>query len=194
LFKNAVASYPRLKPLVLKLEGWNKTWVEGVSTDPPAFEDDLSQATKPVRDHIVKHITDSMNRLVSIVNRDNNTKSFQKRTAYIVPAGSNEGVIGALETSYDGPGEERQDGPRHDNDFLNIQDIRIAPTQEELLSTFPPFLGANIYGAPHPHPVHSMQRLLDIQFRLLREELTLVSRLSYALDADYLQGTASAVC
>jgi hypothetical protein len=65
----------------------------------------------------------------------------------------------------------REVGPRHDNDFENIHSIKIAPTQDEMLSAVAPFLPANIPGAAHHLPDGSMERLLDIQFRLLREEL-----------------------
>lgn len=85
-----------------------------------------------------------------------------------------DGIISALRITYDGPGELSREGKRHDNDFIDIQDIRIAPTREELLSRAIPFLPANIYDAPHPLPQDSMERILDIQFRLLREELTYV--------------------
>ncbi|KAI6021428.1 hypothetical protein BKA83DRAFT_166314 [Pisolithus microcarpus] len=47
-----------------------------------------------------------------------------------------------------------------------------APTHEELMCPIEPFLPATLYDAPHPASAESMERLLDIQFRLLREELT----------------------
>lgn len=81
-------------------------------------------------------------------------------------------IVGALFQGYEGPGEERQGGPRHDNDFIEIAQIKIAPTNEELISRIPPYLPANIPNAPHTYPPDSIHRLLDIQFRLLREELT----------------------
>ena len=80
-----------------------------------------------------------------------------------------------LEAYYSGPGELREEGPRHDNDFVNIQDIKVAPTDNELLCRLRPFLPANIPNAPHPLPANSMSRLMDIQFRLLREELLSVA-------------------
>jgi hypothetical protein len=80
-------------------------------------------------------------------------------------------LIGPLEIHYDPAGHLRAVGPRHDNDFEDIQTIVIPPTQDEMLSPSAPFLPANIPGAPHHLPAESMERLLDIQFRLLREEL-----------------------
>lgn len=84
---------------------------------------------------------------------------------------SEEGDIAALHNAYEGPGSLRPEGPRHDNDFVDINDIRIAPTHNELISRISPYLPANIHAAPHPYSPESMERLLDIQFRLLREEL-----------------------
>jgi len=80
-----------------------------------------------------------------------------------------------LTNTYEPPGTLRDGGtPRHDNDFTDIRDIRIAPTHEELLCPLPPYLPVFLPMAPHHHPVNSMQRHLDIQFRLLREEMMYV--------------------
>jgi hypothetical protein len=61
-------------------------------------------------------------------------------------------------------------GGRHDNDNASIVAISIAPTQEELASTLSSFVPSTLHDAPHHLPMHSMERLMDIQFRLLREE------------------------
>jgi len=80
-----------------------------------------------------------------------------------------------LTNTYEPPGTLRDGGtPRHDNDFTDIPDIRIAPTHEELLCPLPPYLPVFLPMAPHHLPVNSMQRHLDIQFRLLREEMMYV--------------------
>ena len=83
-----------------------------------------------------------------------------------------EALTSRLEQTYDPPGTLRGGGePRHDNDFTDIRDIRIAPTNEELLCPLPPYLPVFLPTAPHHLPESSMERHLDIQFRLLREEL-----------------------
>ena len=61
-------------------------------------------------------------------------------------------------------------GGRHDNDHASIAAIAIAPTQQELGSTLSSFVPSTLHDAPHHLPMQSMERLLDIQFRLLREE------------------------
>jgi hypothetical protein len=77
-----------------------------------------------------------------------------------------------LELAHDPPGTLRNGGlPHHDNDFINIWDIRIAPTHEELVCPLPPNLPIFLPLVPHRLPEGSMERHLDIQFRLLREEM-----------------------
>ena len=175
--------YSRLAPLVRNLHGWVQTWIEGISATPPAFDDPFKTTTIAARDHITSHLTSKVDRLMAIVDREQTKidRSLQHDGSAMTLSPhmrSNEGIIAALHTSYDGPGADRRDGPRHDNDHLDIDHIRIAPTHEELTSRILPFLPANLYDAPHPLPSDSMARLLDIQFRLLREELTYVQTVS----------------
>ena len=175
-FKNAIAIYPRLAPLIRNLESWVTTWTNGISTVPAIFDDPIKDGSAEARAHIIHHLTGKVIRLIAIVDREQGklNRASQKTSSVSGSNLSNEGIIAALRTTYDGPGTDRPEGPRHDNDHLEIDQIRIAPTHEELISRIPPFLPSNFYGAPHPLPPDSMQRLLDIQFRLLREELTCV--------------------
>ncbi|KAG0046738.1 hypothetical protein BGZ83_008088 [Gryganskiella cystojenkinii] len=76
-----------------------------------------------------------------------------------------------LHVEFDPPGVESAKGPRHDNDLVQIKDIRIVPTQAELTCERPPFLPSNdVPGAPH-HLPPGWPRLLDIHFRLNREDM-----------------------
>ncbi|KAF9373618.1 hypothetical protein CPC16_001761 [Podila verticillata] len=76
-----------------------------------------------------------------------------------------------LHVDFDPPGLESAEGPRHDNDLVQIKDIRIVPTQAELTCERPPFLPSNdVPGAPH-HLPPGWPRLLDIHFRLNREDM-----------------------
>lgn len=126
------------------------------------------------RVHITGHLKTRVEGLVSIVDREQSKveRSMRKDQPPARSAHNARGIINALQSTYDPPGELRQNGPRHDNDFLDIDNIRIAPTHEELVVDIQPFLPATYFEAPHPFPAASMQRLLDTQFRLLREELT----------------------
>ncbi|KZT10660.1 P-loop containing nucleoside triphosphate hydrolase protein [Laetiporus sulphureus 93-53] len=192
-FKNATATHPSVYPLVLNLRKWTDAWISGISSTPPAFNDVFATTTPQAREHIIQHLNNQVNRLVAIVDRKHNeTQRAQKRVREVpvnLQPGTDEAILAALENSYEGPGELRPNGPRHDNDFVNTSDIRIAPTHDELTCRIPPFLPANIYGAPHPLPAESMEKLLDIQFRLLREELTAPLRLSIQLLLDDLLAT-----
>lgn len=163
---------------MVHLQRWTEAWVAGVSSTPPTFGDVIVKSTPLARDHITQYLKNEINKLVSIAERKNSELQRSKGKARAGPAFSmssdNTGILAALDNAYEGPGESRAEGPRHDNDFVNVSDIRIAPTHGELTSKYDPFLPGNLYGAPHPHPPESMQRLLDIQFRLLREELMCV--------------------
>ncbi|QRW23932.1 Zinc finger, NF-X1-type [Rhizoctonia solani] len=94
-----------------------------------------------------------------------------------------EGLIATLQRNcdYDGPGERREKGPRHDNDKVSISDIRVAPTNEELACYDDPFLPGNFAEAPHFYDSKSVERLIDVQFRLLREELIAPIRMATQL-------------
>jgi hypothetical protein len=76
---------------------------------------------------------------------------------------------------YDPPGELSKNGKRHDNDFEKISDISIIPTKEEVLCGRRPFLPSSLPNTPHFLP-DGMARLLDTQFRLLREDMLNVVR------------------
>ncbi|XHG03912.1 hypothetical protein AWENTII_007198 [Aspergillus wentii] len=76
------------------------------------------------------------------------------------------------------PGELSEFGPRHDNDHALISDIRILPTINEIISTerddFLPV--RNTLNSPSQHHQTGILRLLDSQFRLLREDTSGVIR------------------
>ena len=71
----------------------------------------------------------------------------------------------------DGPGRFSRIGPRHDNDHVNIQDIRILPTADEILCRRHPYMPKKDQSSIH-HLACGQERLLDIHFRQLRYEST----------------------
>jgi hypothetical protein len=161
---------------VLDLSQWIEIWASGITSSPPTFDDVLSSSPVNTRDQIIQHLRLKVEQLVSIVSRE------RARVVQLPSAGNaasnvdaDEGILAALHNSYVGPGALRSEGPRHDNDHVDIDDIRIAPTHQELICHVPPFLPSTLHGAPHPSPPESAERLLDIQYRLLREELTYVT-------------------
>jgi hypothetical protein len=72
------------------------------------------------------------------------------------------------------PGELRDGGPRHDNDRVNFREIRVLPTAEEVLSRADSYLPLQRVGQPElasPFVASPVDRHLDVQFRLLREDM-----------------------
>ena len=146
--------------------------MDRVLRTPPTFTDSITSMPKDALSFLFRDLGELLEKLLQIVDRE--TRRKERPLAAPLPrhAIPSEGVLAFLRAHYIGPGEERPGGPRHDNDFVDISRIRVAPTHQELVCREQPFLPANIPGAPHPFPADSMERILDIQFRLLREELT----------------------
>lgn len=176
-FKNAVANFPRLSQLVKSLHQRFGEWYSTISANPAAFGNSFKDLSPAVRDLLVGSIKEKVDRLTTILEREEGKLDKKQRKdpkSTLHPADPQDALVAALHTTYEGPGHLRETGPRHDNDYEDIHEIRIAPTNAELMSRLPPFLPGNFFAAPHPAPASSMQRLLDIQFRLLREELMYV--------------------
>jgi hypothetical protein len=74
----------------------------------------------------------------------------------------------AFQLTVDLPGELSVKGARHDNDHALIEEISILPTTEEIKSDRAEFLPLKDKAASHHQ--HGIYRLLDSQFRLLRED------------------------
>lgn len=131
-------------------------------------DSNISDDARVWHERIVPFIEKNINRLLQMIGRTNVTRRVEEsRPIRQVDTAT----VDHLHLMYVGPGTERPDGPRHDNDHIDINDISIPPTHDELTCVQPPYLPYNLPGAPHSYPSNSMQRLLDIHFRLLREEL-----------------------
>ncbi|KAH9066137.1 hypothetical protein EDB87DRAFT_1732090 [Lactarius vividus] len=176
--KSAIKNHPELRDLVEDIYSWFNIWTAAVRASPPTFEDPITSSTPQMRNLTLGELEKDINRLSQIVGREyGDTEKLRRR----LPNGSNgrftasqrmEALTSRLEQAYDPPGTLRDGGePRHDNDSTDIHNIRIAPTNEELLCPLPPYLPVFLPSAPHHLPENSMERHLDIQFRLLREEL-----------------------
>ncbi|KAF8629392.1 hypothetical protein AX15_003447 [Amanita polypyramis BW_CC] len=175
-FKNAISTHPQITHTIKKLQSWLDAWVRATKEDPPKF-DNVFGNNFIARNHIIEHISKKVQLVVDIVDREQSrmerqqARSIQLNQISGPSSGSQEGLAAMLHTTFDGPGDLSLDGSRHDNDAIEIREIRIAPTHEELICRKQPFLPANFFEAPHHLLPDSMERLLDIQFRLLREEL-----------------------
>jgi hypothetical protein len=171
-YKTALREHNSLRGLIENLSLWFTTWKSG------DFEDGWVYATEDNRERTIQGLEQKLRRLSTILNRESASLPRSAGASGLTdpdPEAHHEHqmiLAGRLEMNYEPAGHLREDGRRHDNDFADIQLISIPPTQNEMLCPIRPFLPANIPGAPHHREVASMERLLDIQFRLLREELT----------------------
>ncbi|KAL2002422.1 hypothetical protein VTN02DRAFT_6800 [Thermoascus thermophilus] len=69
----------------------------------------------------------------------------------------------------DGPGSLSSAGVRHDNDFVNVRDIRILPTTDEILSLRAPYMPYKRFNKPH-FLERGPERIIDTLFRQLRHD------------------------
>lgn len=157
------------------LTGWLDDWAKDVCSTRPQFRDTFAKWSAKEKQFLIGRVQKSLAALVEVVERVEGVTIRQKHTSrdeLVKGALKDEALLVTLRMTFEGPGRMRRNGPRHDNDFEDISDISIPPTYSEICSSVDPFLPANIPGAPHHLPSNSMSRLVDIQFRLLREELT----------------------
>ena len=83
------------------------------------------------------------------------------------------------------PGTLRPEGPRHSNDHEDFREIKVLPTKDEISCDVPPYLPLQFLLKPEWKEKRgsefvptSVDRMLDIQFRLLREDMIAPSRRS----------------
>lgn len=69
----------------------------------------------------------------------------------------------------DGPGHLSAFGPRHDNDHINVRDIQILPTTDEILSLRRPYMPEK---DQYNHVHGGVASLADLHFRHLRYDNT----------------------
>jgi hypothetical protein len=173
--KSAIKNHPELHDLVEDLFSWFDIWSAAVRASPPTFLDPITSSTPEVRSLTLGELEKGINRLRWIVGREYGDAEKMRRrvpNGRVTAAHMQEALTSRLEQTYEPPGTLRSGGEaRHDNDFTDIRDIRVVPTNEELLCPLPPYLPVTLSTAPHHLPESSMERHFDIQFRLLREEL-----------------------
>lgn len=160
--------------MVDDLSRWFEVWSSGVSAAVPSFDDPIVDIDCNARRLLVAQLRSDIEKLTEIIARESGRteqlRIKQPRGSGMTASQRREAHIAQLAQTYDPPGDLRPDGPRHDNDFTEIANIRVAPTHEELLSDSV-YLPVFSPDAPHHLRENSMERHLDIQFRLLREEL-----------------------
>ncbi|KAG8833029.1 hypothetical protein FRC17_000152 [Serendipita sp. 399] len=172
-FKGAFRDHELLLPLTESLSSWVTLWKTGNFIDRDIPDAHTKRVTLDKLDKDLQRLRSMAIRESAAITRKAGLSELASTRR---PHSTS--FIGPLTIHYDPAGNLRPDGPRHDNDFEDIRMIFIHPTEAEMTSKISPFLPANIPGAPHHLPSESMERLLDIQFRLLREELIAPLRLT----------------
>ncbi|KAK0475781.1 hypothetical protein IW261DRAFT_1552397 [Armillaria novae-zelandiae] len=191
-FKHAINNHPGIAIFVDNLARWYDKWAMLIATSD--FDDSIDPTVQRLT---LEQIKEPISRLNAIVRRERANAESKRRPAQ--PQGLREehryeALQARLIQTYDGPGVLRPLGPRHSNDHRDIADIYIVPTHDEMISVSLPYIPVNLPDAPHHLVPNSMERHLDIQFRLLREELVAPIRASISaiqLDFDAMQAPAS---
>ncbi|KAI9068435.1 hypothetical protein FKP32DRAFT_1561707 [Trametes sanguinea] len=188
-YRDVARNHADVAPFVQDFADWFDSWSRDVSSSPPRFADSIAQAPSRHRELGIAHVREDVRRLQEIVQRESGAVQRLRpgpARSSLTLAQRSQAMAAQLAQTYIPPGALRPEGPRHDNDFTDIEDIRIAPTHEELFSPVLPYLPVFRSDAPHHLPMGSMERLLDIQFRLLREDLISTTRSSMAAIQDDL--------
>lgn len=176
-FKTALQEYPQLNQLVEQLNEWFEIWATEVQSQHPTFRDPVTSNRQTCK-LTVQTLRETVERLRGIIGREHystESKRIVKKRPVLSAAEKTQALLMRLEQTqayYDPPGDLRPDGPRHSNDFADIAQIRICPTSDELMCPLSPYLPVTVPGTPHHLRAGSMERHLDIHFRLLREDLT----------------------
>ncbi|CAE6444472.1 unnamed protein product, partial [Rhizoctonia solani] len=192
-FKDAPIANPGVREFAEQIAVWFDEWLLSLVSSP-SFQDECATYGKEEREFIIENLRRDKDRVLRLVKRG---QTFAVNTgaqmSYSLLNDAAPGLVAALERNYefDGPGEFCETGPRHDNDHVEIELIRVPPTRDELLCGTEPYLPANFFEAPHFYDPRSIERLLDIQFRLLREELTSPVRLAVQLVIEDLKKSES---
>ncbi|RDX40863.1 hypothetical protein OH76DRAFT_1412593 [Lentinus brumalis] len=180
-YNDGIRNFSDVPKFIKQFAEWFETWASDISAIHPRFEDSITSVPERNRNLLVGHIREDIDRLTAIVERETGVVMRLQKGPQKSALSREQRVqarIAQLAQTYDPPGERRPAGPRHDNDFEEIRSIRIAPTHEELFSPVAPYMPVFSPEAPHHLPLGSMERHLDIQFRLLREELISTTRSS----------------
>ncbi|CAG8508889.1 3900_t:CDS:10 [Acaulospora colombiana] len=122
---------------------------------------------------ILKKEIDDVNNMLGRINNDSNllVPKTRKIENSKVDYYKNMSRLADLQRIYDPPGELSSDGKRHDNDCDNISEISIVPTKQETICQRQPYLPSMIEDDSIHHLPKGVARLLDRQFRLLREDM-----------------------
>ncbi|CAG8442461.1 13677_t:CDS:10 [Ambispora gerdemannii] len=170
--------------IVKRLDDARLLWEESIRKDENVYNDSLAfQEHKNYALEILENEFTYLKKMLKIIQKNEPKSSLKVK--------SREGLIADLKARYDPPGELSERGPRHDNDFTEISKISIIPTQNEIISaTREPFLPFCDPNSLHFLP-DGVERLLDTNFRLLREDMLNPIRLGIINFLEYLSEDAN---
>ncbi|GAA5934053.1 uncharacterized protein JCM15063_000542 [Sporobolomyces koalae] len=168
-FRDAVVKNPSVQSLVTTLSTNFRIYAEAISNGSTEYD---SSSFADARQHrfLIAGVRQSINTLLEIIDRIQVVPFVASVPTSITTSIPSLAALAALKRLFEPPGELRVGGPRHDNDKANIREIQILPTHAELLCPLPAFVPSNLPDGPSHLPVGSIDRQLDIVFRLLRED------------------------
>lgn len=169
--KALIAHGSSLTDLVSGVRTAFATYSKDVRSTSPTFTDQVSAMSPQNRNYVISEAAREFQRLAEIIDRvqGRRAQAHPQRSVGDQLSRENAMAIVKLRQLYEEPGHFRRLGPRHDNDHASISDIALLPTHAELVSEIPPYLPGNVASAPHHLGVGTMERQLDVVFRLLRE-------------------------
>lgn len=119
----------------------------------------------PVHDKFYRSINDSLGEILCI---QWHAKSIELQSVKAVKPESTKYAPPTSPDDIDYPGHLSPLGARHDNDFTVIHQIKPFPTAGEIMSERPDYLPYK--AKSEPHFLTALDRLMDTQFRLIRND------------------------
>lgn len=166
-FSDAVVKNPEVQELLTSISSHFATYREAVSSDSTSFNDVDRYMNPRQRGFVLEGVRQSITMALKVVERTQVVPFVATVPQSVSTNLLSAAALAALKRLFEPPGALRTSGPRHDNDNASIKEIRILPTHQELLAREPAFVPANMPDGPHHLPSGSMERQLDIVFRLL---------------------------
>lgn len=168
-FPDVAVAVPELPGLISGMVELFDEYSRDVLSETPAFRDEPLLGVDLERRHfVIDEVKHTLRTLPKVLDRGQVRPIVDALPREVVGTDVSAGVLTALRALMQPPGELRPDGPRHDNDFVDIRQIAILPTPGELTSSAAAFVPANLSAAPYH--LEGMEGRLDILFRLMRED------------------------
>ncbi|CAG8476927.1 30534_t:CDS:10 [Gigaspora margarita] len=170
--------------IVTKIEQAKKLWQDNLQQDIRSTYDEPLASNIARREYfftILDREIESINKMLNyrqpnLLSQETQRISYSKSNKPDSYYGNLAKKVASM-LDYDPPGELSKHGKRHNNDFVKISEISIIPTKEEILCDRDPFLPTTNIDDTLYYLPKGARRLLDTQFRLLREDMMCPIRL-----------------